>query len=111
VESGVARRTLRYSFAVDVEMTDVVLEIHLTARTKMLSLFGCSVESSKLFPKGTTVRIKLSHRGMEVRALAKVVYSGSDLGMGVAFTSIEREDERILEGWIAELATIPIREQ
>ncbi|MFI5450271.1 MAG: PilZ domain-containing protein [Candidatus Bathyarchaeia archaeon] len=103
------RRTPRYSLIVDIEITDVLLEIQIRARTKMLSTFGCGVDTLKLFPKGTSVRIKLSHQGAEVRALARVVYSSSDLGMGVAFTSVEREDERILEWWITELVSIPIR--
>lgn len=103
------RPTPRYSLIVDIEMTDVKLEIQIRARTKMLSMCGCGVDTLKLFPKGTTVRIKLSHQGAEVMALVGVVYSSPDLGMGVAFPSVEQEDERILEGWIAEYLSIPIR--
>jgi len=29
------------------------------------------------------------------------------MGMGVAFTGVERKDELILEWWIAEFASIP----
>jgi hypothetical protein len=104
------RRTPRYPLIVDIEMTDMQLESQIRARTKMLSPFGCGVDSVKLFPKGTRVRIKLSHQGSEVRALAKVVYCTSNLGMGIVFTTIEREDERILEWWLAEFVSIPIRE-
>jgi hypothetical protein len=32
------------------------------------------------------------------------------MGMGFAFTSVEREHERILEGWIAEYLSVPTRE-
>ena len=103
------RRTPRYSLAVDIEMTDVLLEIRISGRTKMLSTSGCGVESSMLFSKGTSVRIRLSHQDAEVRALGRVVYSNSDLGTGVAFTIVEREDERILESWIAEYLTIPVK--
>jgi len=110
VEYEGLRRTTRYCLAVDIEMTDIKLEIQIRARTKMLSMFGCGVDTVKLFPQGTRVRIKLSHQGAEVRALARIIYSSSDLGMGVAFTSVEREDERILEWWIAEFASIPILE-
>jgi hypothetical protein len=106
-----ARLTPRYSLAVDAEITDMHLKILVRARTKMLSLHGCGVESLTLFPKGTSVRIKLSHRRAEVKALARVVYASADLGTGVAFTDIEQEDERILECWIAEFVSIPIGEQ
>jgi hypothetical protein len=103
------RRTPRYSLIVDIEMTDMQLESRIRARTKMLSPFGCGVDTAEHFPKGTTVRIKLSHQGAEVRALARVVYSSSDHGMGVVFTSVEREDERTLESWIMGLVSVPIR--
>jgi len=107
VEHELVRGTPRYPLVVDIEMTDLQLETQIRARTKMLSMFGCGVDGSKLFPQGTSVRIKLSHRGAEVMALARIIYSSLDLGMGVAFTSVEREDERILEWWIAEFASIP----
>jgi hypothetical protein len=104
------RRTPRYSPAIHIEMIDTQSEIEIRARTTMLSMFGCGADAAKLFPKGTTVKIKLSRDGEEVRAFARVIYSRSDLGMGVAFTNVEPEDERILECWIAEFQGIPIRE-
>ena len=103
------RRTPRYSLVVDVEMTDALSEIQIRARTKMLSMSGCGVESSMLFPKATSVRIRFLHQDTEVRALGRVVYSSADLGMGVAFITVEREDERILECWIADYLTVPVK--
>lgn len=107
VERDFVRRTPRYSFVVDVELTDLHSENQIRAQTKMLSLGGCGVDTVKLFPKGTSVRIRLSHEGAEVRAFARVVYSSAALGMGIAFTNIERDDERTLEWWIAESLRIP----
>jgi hypothetical protein len=63
------RRTPRYSLVTCIEMTDPLSEIQVRARTKMLSMSGCGVESSMLFTKGTIVRIKLSHHDAEVRAV------------------------------------------
>ena len=71
VEYEPVRQTPRYSLIVDSEMTDIQLEIQIRAQTKMLSMFGCGVDTLKLFPKGTSVRTKLSHQGAEVRALAR----------------------------------------
>jgi hypothetical protein len=109
MEYEIDRRTPRYSFIVDVELTDVMLQTQVKARTKTLSPIGCGVDTSKLFAKGTIVRIKLSHRGAEVSALGRVVYARSGLGMGVTFTNVDRENERILEWWIAEYLTVPIQ--
>jgi PilZ domain len=107
VEYEPARRTPRYPLVVDIELTDVNSNIQIRAQTKVLSLCGCGVETAKLFPKGTSVRIKLSHQGTDVRALARVVYATQDLGMGIAFINVDREDEQILEWWIAELVSVP----
>ena len=102
------RLTPRYSFVVDIEVTDLQSGTQIRERAKDLSLYGCDVNTLKPFPKGTRVRIKLSHGGADVAALGRVAYARPDMGMGVVFTSIEPEDERILEGWIAELMRIPI---
>jgi len=109
VEYKSVRRAPRYSLIVDVEMTDALSEMQIRARTKMLSVCGCGVESSMLFPRATSVRIRFLHQDAEVRALGRVVYSSSDLGMGVAFTTVEREDELILECWIADYLNIPVK--
>jgi hypothetical protein len=107
VEYELARRTPRYSLVIDVELTDVQSGIQIKARTKQLSLFGCGVDALRLFPKGTNVRIRLFHSGADVNALARVVYANPELGMGMAFTKVDRENERILDWWITELTSIP----
>jgi hypothetical protein len=108
VENEAVRRTPRYSFAVDIEVTDIQSAIQIRGRTTKLSLSGCGVDTLRLFPKGTSVRIRMSHRGAEVKAFARVVYASADLGMGLAFTDIDGEDEYILEWWLAEFVSIPI---
>ena len=109
METNDVRRTPRYSLAVDIEMTNVISGIRIEARTKMLSVAGCGVDALKLFPQGTSVRVRLSYQGKEATALARVVYARPDLGMGLAFTTLERKDERILETWIAEYLAILVQ--
>ncbi len=111
MEYEIARRTPRNSFVVDVEVTDVHSEILIKAKTKELSMFGCGVDTVKLFPKGSSVRIKLSYRGAEVKALARVVYASVELGMGLVFGTVEAEDEVTLQGWIAEFMGVPAGQQ
>jgi len=108
VEYEIARRTPRYQFDADVEVIGPGVGIRFVARAKTLGRFGCGVATSLRIPKDTNVSIKLYHRGAEVKALAKVVYSGPEVGMGVEFTNVDRENERILELWIDELVKIPI---
>jgi PilZ domain len=108
MEYEIARRTPRYYFIVDIEVTEAQSGIQIKTRTKMLGQFGCGVDTSSPFPKGSRVKIRLFHRGAEVNALAIVVYARSDLGMGIAFTDIERKSERVLELWIAELMSMRV---
>jgi hypothetical protein len=110
VEYEIAKWSPHYSLAVDIEITDVQSAIQIRARTTMLSLVGCIVDTLRVFPKGISVSVKLSYRGAEVRALGRVIYARSDLGMGLAFTSIGSGDERILDWWMTELVSIPIRD-
>jgi hypothetical protein len=107
VEFDDVRRTPRYSLAVDIEVVDVHSGIRIEARTKVLSLAGCGVDALNLFPQGTSVTVKLSHQGQETKALARVVYSRSDLGMGLAFIHVQ--DEEVLEWWIAEFMSISVQ--
>ena len=108
MEDNLVRRTPRYSLAVDVEATDIQSEAQIRGRTKQLSLFGCGFDAPRLFRRGTNVRIELSYRGAAVIALARVVYASQQLGMGLAFLSVDSECQRILELWIAEFMSISI---
>jgi HPt (histidine-containing phosphotransfer) domain-containing protein len=111
LENQQARLTPRYSFVVDIELTDVQSGSQIRGQTKNLCLFGCGVDTLHLIPTGTSLTIKLSHEGASVAALARVVYARADLGLGIVFTGIEPEDERILAGWISELASIRSQQQ
>jgi PilZ domain-containing protein len=107
VEFEDSRRTPRYPLAVDIEVVDIQSGIRIAARTKTLSRAGCGVETLKLLPQGTSVIVTFSHQGREAKAFARVVYSRSDLGMGLAFIHVE--DEEVLDRWIAEFMSISVR--
>jgi hypothetical protein len=105
VDSNDSRALPRYPFAVDIEVIDLESRDQIKARTKNVSLFGCGIDTLKIFPKGTNVGIKLSYGNEHILAKARVVYSSQELGMGVAFLGIGPEYERILDGWILQLNT------
>src|SRR5260370_35701348 len=90
----------RYSFAVDIEVTDVQSGTQIRQRTNDLTLFGCGVNTSKPFPKGTRGRIKLSHRGADVAAPGRGAYARPWVGMGGVFTSAEPKGDPSLGGGI-----------
>jgi hypothetical protein len=96
-------RARRYSFVTKIELTDVRSETHIEDRTSDLSLFGCYVETQRPFPQGTKLKIRIAHRGANFEALARVAYVRPSAGMGIVFTTIDPDDQLILEKWIAEL--------
>jgi hypothetical protein len=96
-------RASRYSFVTSIELTDVRSETHITERTRDLSLFGCRVDTLRPFPQGTKVKIRIAHRSANFEALGRVAYVRPNAGMGIVFTSIEPNDQLVLEKWIAEL--------
>jgi hypothetical protein len=105
------RRAPRYSIEVDVEVTDLQSGMRIREKTKDLSLFGCGIDTSVVLPRSRKVRIEIVHEGEKMLALGRVVYARPDIGMGVAFISVEPEDQRILEKWIEEQMCLPVHEQ
>ena len=103
-----SRSVPRYAWAIQVQLVDPQSKRKITGQTRDLSLFGCSVAASERFQRGTRVNLAFFHRGACVKGFARVVYATPELGMGLAFSDIEHGQERILEGWIAELAAIPV---
>jgi hypothetical protein len=103
VEHEITGRVPRYPIVVDAEVPDTYNKVQTKARTTTLGLYGCGIATSNPLSQGTSVRIRLSHRGTEVKALGIVAYVRPNLDMGIAFTDIGRESERILEMWITDL--------
>ena len=97
------RRVLRHPLDVDVEVTDQESGIQIKERTKDLSLYGCGVITANPFPAGTKVMLKVAHGEKEIVAFGQVMYGRRDIGMGIAFTTMEPFDQKILEDWFVEL--------
>jgi PilZ domain len=101
------RSVPRYILGADIDLIDVQSGIQISGHTVNFGLFGCRAITAQIFPKGSNLRIVLSHGGVGVEVFGRVVYASPDLGMGIAFTRVEPESERVLDGWLAELAGIP----
>ena len=73
----------------------------IKARLGDLSQGGCYVETDCLLPLGTEVRVTLEKSGDHVRAQARVVRVGPNMGVALAFTSMEGIGFRILDQWLS----------
>ena len=96
-------RARRYPFVARIELTDIQSEARINALTCDLSLFGCQVVAQKTMPTGTKVRIRIAHAGAVFIALSRVSYDRYKMGMRIAFTEIESNQQLVLEKWIAQL--------
>jgi hypothetical protein len=96
-------RARRYPFQANLEITDIQSETQTRERTTDLSLFGCHVDAVKPLEPGTRVSIKIAHGNGSFRALGRVAFVRSGAGMGIVFTSIQPNDQLILEKWLDEL--------
>jgi Tfp pilus assembly protein PilZ len=66
-----------------------------------LSQGGCFVETDSEHPVDSEVTLVLKRGEDRVKARARIVWSVPNKGLGLAFTSMEGDDFRILESWLS----------
>jgi hypothetical protein len=97
------RSVQRCPLVASAEVTEIGSATKLSVRTSELSLGGCYIDTLNPFPEGTLVQLRLLRDNGVFETKAKVVYSHSGFGMGVAFIEITPNQLSILESWLAEL--------
>jgi c-di-GMP-binding flagellar brake protein YcgR len=101
---GSERRTssrYRLSQPPEVEILHAESGTPVKARLGDLSLGGCYVETDCLLPAETEVTITLKKSGEQVRAQGRIVRAFPNGGLALAFTSMEGDGFRILDGWLS----------
>jgi hypothetical protein len=97
------RRGARHRFATAIEVTDVLSEKQVVARTRDLSLFGCFAQTATPFPPGTSVGLIIRHGAAKILAHGRIAYVRDGEGMGIAFSKIEPSDQAVLDQWLDEM--------
>ena len=98
---GEERRSApRYLFVADVEITEILTDTRLRARTSDLSIGGCFLDMLNPCPRGTEIRVKILHGGMSFTALGRVAFLVPNIGMGIAFTNIDGNQISVLREWL-----------
>ena len=100
------RGATRYNFGAIAEVIDIDEPDELVSLTRDLSLAGCFVTTTTPFPKGTRVRVRITHSGGDITTIGNVTGNVTAIGMGIAFTQIEANDRAILERWLGEVARL-----
>jgi PilZ domain len=98
------RTNARYTFSASAEAVHLAADTRLNGRVSDLSRGGCYVDTINPFPVGAEIKIRIVKDNATFVAQATVLYSTSGMGMGLAFTEIDPERQRVLDGWLAELS-------
>jgi hypothetical protein len=102
------RASARYPIILIAEVRELQGGMKLSAQTSDLSRTGCYVDTLTPFPKGSSVRIKLSRDDETFEATGKVMYVSTGLGMGMQFDEpLPLKQADMLERWLQWAAKQP----
>jgi PilZ domain len=94
------RRGQRFPFVAAAEVTESVSQTSLHARVTELSLYGCYIDMANPLPHGSEVFIKIFTDLDFFEASASVVYSQTNLGIGLAFHEVNPRFLPTLKKWL-----------
>lgn len=97
------RRSPRYLFFASAEITDTESQSTMNARTSEICRHGCYLDMMNPFFDGTALRVRITHDGQALDAVARVVHSQPNVGMGLSFDQIDARQEPIIEQWLSTL--------
>ena len=100
--SRTPRQSDRYSFAATAVVKELDSRKEQVLITRDLSAGGCFVKTADPLPKGSRIRVRIEHSGVEFTAIGRVTDNVTAEGMGVEFIEMESKDRAILEKWLAE---------
>ena len=94
----------RINFTATAEVIELTSGAHFAARTTDLGPGGCFVDTTLPFPVGAYVRLILQKGNSKLETGGSVVYSQTGLGMGIAFSELDRSQKRELDEWLGEMS-------
>lgn len=94
------RRSARYPFIASAELVEQSSDTRMVSRVSELGLHGCYLDMMNPFPQGTKVLIKIFTDSEYFEALATVVYSQHNMGMGVRFDDVKPHFTNVLNVWL-----------
>jgi PilZ domain len=103
--SRTPRSSDRYSFAATAEVRELDSRTEQILITRDLSAGGCFVKTAAPLPKGSRIRVRIEHAGVELTAIGRVTDNISSEGMGIEFIEMETKDRATLEKWLDEKAS------
>ena len=96
------RRSPRRIFIASAELYEEQSDIRVASRVSELSLNGCYLDMMNPFPPGTIIRLKIISGDFTFQCKARVIYSTSNQGAGVAFMDVDPKYEYMIKRWMEE---------
>ena len=90
----------RQSFTASALVFEPKSETLLRARTADIGPDGCFIDTLNPFAPGTVVKARIEKGGSSFETTAKVVYSLTSMGMGLAFQAVAPEQLWVLHEWL-----------
>ena len=101
------RRTARFPFAANAELTDTTSGARVNTRVTEISLYGCYLDLTNPPPVGTSVFIKIFAHADFFESAASVVYSHPNTGVGLTFRDVSKHFLPTLQKWLLEALRAP----
>jgi hypothetical protein len=101
------RSQRRQAFTASALVLEPKSETLMRARTADLGPDGCFIDTLNPFTPGTSVKVRIEKNGATFEALARVVYSLTSMGMGLAFHSVGPEQLWVLHEWMGDTNEAP----
>lgn len=98
------RQSCRYPLTAAAEVIEMRSLTRLAGRSSDLGSGGCYIDTIGPFPVGTVVHVRLERGLHHFEAVATVCFAHLSMGMGLAFTRIDPENQALLRKWVGELS-------
>jgi hypothetical protein len=99
------RKVPRHEFVATSVLTDPVSAIRLSGRVTEISRKGCYVDALNSLPVGTALNLQISCDQGTFSTKGSIIYVHPGIGMGIAFIDPPEEQLKVLDAWLAGLAS------
>ena len=94
------RNASRFTLIASAEVIDLKSDAHLKARTSDISIGGCYLDMVNPLPPGTAIRVEINNRDETFTTTGAVVYSNTNMGMGIRFSDVDDHQLGVLKKWL-----------
>jgi hypothetical protein len=97
------REAPRHKMSASIEMVEPVSKTRVAGQLSQISVKGCYVETPDTLPKNSVIQLRIVRPTETFETWARVASVRPGSGMGIVYLEVEAAQNRVLEGWIAEL--------